>query len=247
MHRVSRIEGVSEQGTVGSAPSPGIVEGPGREIPAPGPDRAFVAEILAALAYGERKASERALMAVDLAPDPRGRTEQQRFAEQERRNWELMEARLREMGEESMADRFAPYFDAFFAHTEPADWVEAQTFHYVGDALVSDFGDVLVPLLDRVSGEIVRRVLGEREGQATFALDELTRAMDDNPAVRERIREYSQRIVGEGVTQTSRAIQETEGLRALLGGSEEGKRLVLQILDGHRQRLDRLGIDPVDD
>src|SRR3989442_6341508 len=25
-----------------------------------------------------------------------------------------------------------------------SDWIEAQTFHYVGDALVSDFADVLV-------------------------------------------------------------------------------------------------------
>jgi hypothetical protein len=247
MHRDSRIEGVSEQETIGSTPSPETESAAPGEVPAPGPDRAFVAEILAALAYGERKASERAFKAVDLAPDGRARSEQQRFAEQERKNRDLMEARLRELGEESMTDRFATYFDAFFAHTEPSGWVEAQTFHYVGDALVSDFGDVLVPLLDRVSGEIVRRVLGEREAQATFALDELTRAMEEDPRVRERIREYSQRIVGEGVTQTSRAIQETEGLRALLGGSEEGKRLVLQMLDGHRQRLDRLGIDPVDD
>ncbi len=247
MPRDSRIVGVSEPETIGSAPRTEQMQNAGGGVPAPGPERAFVAEILAALAYGERKASERAQAAVDLAPDRRARSEQQRFAEQERRNWDLIGARLSELGEESMADRFARYFDAFFAHTEPVGWVEAQTFHYVGDALVSDFADVLIPLLDPVSGEIVRRVLGEREAQATFALDELTRAMEEDPGVRERIREYSQRIVGEGVTQTSRAIQETEGLRSLLGGSEEGKRLVLQILDGHRQRLDRLGIDPVDD
>lgn len=216
--------------------------------PSPGvPDRAFVAEILAALAYGERCAAFRALAAVDLAPDAHARTEQHHVADRERQNWELIDARLRELGEESMALTFAPYFDAFFAHTEPADWVEAQTFHYVGDALVSDFADVLVPLVDRVSSEIVRRALGEREAQETFALDELTRAMAEDPSVRSRIRVYAQRIVGEGFTQTARAIEGTEGLRALLGGDEAGKRLVLSILDRHRQRLDRLGIDPVED
>jgi hypothetical protein len=217
------------------------------DAPPPGPERAFVAEILAALAYGQRAAARRAGAAVELAPDPRARREQQHVADRERQNTELIEARLRELGEESMALNFAPYYDAFFEHTEPEGWVEAQTFHYVGDALVSDFADVLIPVVDPVSGEIIRRTQGERQAQETFALDELTRTMDEDPSSRDRIRVYAQRIVGEAVTQAARAIEGTEGLRGLLGGSEAGKRLVLQILDGHRQRLDRLGIDPVDD
>ena len=117
----------------------------------------------------------------------------------------------------------------------------------MGDALVSDFADVLAPLVDRVSAEVIRRALGDREGQETFALDELTRAMREGPSVAERIRVYAQRIVGEAFTQTARAIDGTEGLRTLLGGEEGGKRFVLSLLDRHRQRLDRLGIDPVDD
>ena len=217
------------------------------DAPAPGPERIFVAEILAALAYGERCAARRAAEAIELAPDPRARKEQQNVADRERDNGELIEARLRELGEESMALTFAPYYDAFFEHTQPAGWIEAQTFHYVGDALVSDFVDVLIPAVDRVSGEIIRRSLGERQAQEQFALDELTRAMEEDPSARDRIRVYAQRIVGEAVTQAARAIENTEGLRGLLGGSDAGKRLVLQILDGHRVRLDRLGIDPVDD
>jgi hypothetical protein len=62
----------------------------------------------------------------------------------------------------------------------------------------------------------------------------------------ERIRLYSQRIVGEAFTQTARALEATEGLRTLLGGDEAGKRFILSLLDRHRQRLDRLGIDPVE-
>jgi hypothetical protein len=167
-------------------------------------------------------------------------------ADRERQNWELMEARLHELGEDALTDLFKPFFDAFFEHTQPADWIEAQAFHYVGDAMVSDFADVLAPLLDRVSAEVVRRALGDREAQETFALDELTRSIEEDPRVAERIRRYSQRIVGEAVTQTSRALGATEGLRTLLGGDEAGKRFILSLLDRHRQRLDRLGIDPVD-
>jgi hypothetical protein len=205
-----------------------------------------VAEVLAAVAYGERCGARRAQETVALAPDGRARQEQRHVADQERRNHELMEARLRELQGDGLSELFRPYFDAFFAHTEPADWLEAQAFHYVGDAMVSDFADVLVPLLDPVSAEVVRRALGDREGLETFALDELTRAMREDPVAAERIRKYTQRIVGEAVTQTARALDATEGLRSLLGGEEAGKRFVLGMLDRHRQRLDRLGIEPVE-
>ncbi len=210
------------------------------------PPSKVVAEVLAALAYGERRASERAARAVNLAPDARRRTEQQHVADRERQNWELVEARLRELTDQELSERFTPYFDAFFSRTEPRDWVEAQTFHYVGDALVSDFADILVPLLDPVSAEIVRRALGDREGQETFALDELTRAMEEDPSASERIRRYTQRVIGEAFTQTARALEKADGLRLLLGGEEGGKRFILGLLDRHRQRIDRLGIERVD-
>jgi hypothetical protein len=206
-----------------------------------------VAEVLAALVYGERRGAERAKASVALAPDGRARTEQQHVAERERQNHELIQARLHELGDERLIELFRPYFDAFFDHTEPTDWVEAQTFHYVGDAMVSDFADSLVPLLDRVSAEIVRRALGDREGQETFALDELTRAMEADPTLSDRIRRYSQRIVGEAFTQTARALEATEGMRTLLGGHDAGRRFVLTLLERHRHRLDRLGIETVDE
>jgi hypothetical protein len=212
----------------------------------PGADLPLVAEVLAAVAYGERLGAERAERTVELAPDAHARTEQQAIAGRERQNWELIEARLDELGEATLTEQFQPFFDAFFQHTEPTDWVEAQAFHYTGDALVSDFADVLVPLLDRVSAEIVRRALGDREHQESFALDELLQAIREEPSQADRIRVYTQRVIGEAFTQTGRALEATEGLRTLLGGTEAGKRFVLALLDRHRQRFDRLGIDPVD-
>ena len=206
----------------------------------------FTAELLAALAYGEQLGAERAQRSVDLAPDARAGREQQHIADLERRNWELVDARLHELKGEAYIDPVKPFFDAFFAQTEPADWVEAQTFHYVGDALVSDFADELVPLLDRVSGEVIRRALRDREDQEGFALDELKRVLADDPRLAERIADYARRIAGEALTQTSRALEATEGLRSLLGGSQAGKRFVLTLLDGHRQRLDRLGVEPIE-
>src|SRR5215210_6961182 len=141
-----------------------------------------------------------------FAPDRRRVGAQRDVADREERNCRLIEARLGEVGSAELTRRFEPFFDAFFTHTEPADWVEAQAFHYVGDALVSDFADVLIPLLDAVSAEIVRHTLGDRQQQETFALDELSRAMTAGPLVGERIAAYARRIVGESVTQTRRAL-----------------------------------------
>ena len=206
----------------------------------------LLGEVLAALAYGEELGAKRAQDAVALAPDFRAAAQQQHIADLEHQNWELVDARVREMHGEAFVEIVRPFFDAFFAHTEPKDWLEAQTFHYVGDALVSDFADVLVPLVDRVSAEVIRRALGDREDQETFALDELTRLLREDPRNAEEIRDFARRVVGEAFTQTGRALEATEGLRTLLGGSEAGKRFVLSLLDRHRQRLDRLGIEEVD-
>jgi tRNA-(MS[2]IO[6]A)-hydroxylase (MiaE)-like len=222
------------------------VERAGPEVDLGRLEKQIVAEVLAALAYGERCGARRSQETVALAPDAHSRAEQQHVADRERRNWQLIEARFRELGDEGLIDLFRPYFDAFFQHTEPGDWVEGQTFHYVGDALVSDFADALIPLLDPVSAEVVRRALGDRASLETFALDERERVMESDPASKERIRRYSQLIVGEAFTQTGRALEATNGLRTLLGGEEAGKRFVLSLLDRHRQRVDRLGIEPVE-
>ena len=72
-----------------------------------------VAEVLAALAYGEKLGAARAEAAVELAPDARSRREQQHVAARERENHDLVHARLAEIGEERLMERFQPYFDAF--------------------------------------------------------------------------------------------------------------------------------------
>src|SRR6266567_827061 len=81
----------------------------------------LVAEVLAALAYGESRGAGRARQSVSLAPDARSRMEQAHVADLEAANQELIEARLRELGEQEMTERFQPFFDAFFDHTEPKE------------------------------------------------------------------------------------------------------------------------------
>jgi hypothetical protein len=208
----------------------------------PGP----VAELLAALAYGERRAERRASEGAALAPDARGRQHQADLAAREGKAADLLEARLGELGSLDMEARFAPFFDAFFEHTVPDDWVELQAFHYVGDALVADFAEAVVDVLDPVSAEVVRRTISNREEQEAFALDELTRALEHDPGAADRVAIYARRVIAEAINQTRGAGGESTVLRELLGGAEGEKRLFLDLLERHRRRLDRLGIEPVE-
>jgi hypothetical protein len=206
-----------------------------------------VAEVLGAFSMGERLAHLRAESAVALAPDDRTRKAQQHVAEREAQNASLVEARLGELGSPDMEEAFRPFFEAFFERTEPSDWLEAQAFHYVGDALVRDLADALAPVLDRVSAEVVRRALSDRDEQESFALDEISRHIDGDPRAAERLAAYSRRVIGEALTQTRRALDGTDALRHLLGSEEGEKRLLLDLLHRHRVRLDRMGVEPVDE
>ena len=209
------------------------------------PGRAVV-EILAALSYGERLAAARAERTVALAPDPRTRDAQEERAERERANARLIAARLAEVDGASEEEAFAPFFDAFFSRTEPADWLEAQAWHYIGDALVRDFADALEPVLDPVSAEVTRRVLADRDRPESFALDELARLLQDDPEATERVAAYARRVIGEALTHTRRALDRSDVIRDLLGDEEGEKRMLLDLLQRHRARLDRLGIERVD-
>jgi hypothetical protein len=208
---------------------------------------AAIAELMAALSVGEREAERRARDNVQLAPDTARAGRQRAVAEREKHNADILEARVRELGSDGLTERFEPYFSAFMEHTVPQGWVEAQAFHYVGDALVSDFADALTPLLDPVSAELIRATLSDRADQDAFALDEITSAIDDHPEERDRVAAYARRVIGEALTQTRRALNESRVLRNLLGDQEGEKRLLLDMLDRHRARLDRLGIEPLEE
>jgi tRNA-(MS[2]IO[6]A)-hydroxylase (MiaE)-like len=206
-----------------------------------------VAEVLAALAVGERLAHERAQKTVALAPDDGRRKQQQHVADREGASSALVEARARELGPARLQDRFEPFFRAFFDHTVPVDWLEAQVFQYVGDSLVKDLTDALAPMMDPVSAEVVRSSLSDRDEQDAFSLDEITRGMEEDGEAGDRIGAYARRVIGEALTQTRRALDVTDAVQTLLQGEEGEKRLLLDLLDRHRVRLDRLGIEPVEE
>jgi hypothetical protein len=205
-----------------------------------------VAEFLAAISYGERLAAARAARNAELAPDRKRRELQENVAMVEAERARLIEARLTELGSIDLEDRFRPFFDAVFEGTEPSDWLEAQAWHYIGDALVRDLADALVPTLDPVSAEVTTAVLADRDEQESFALDEVALGLQSDPGATERVAAYARRVIGEALTQTRRALDASDAVRSLLGGEEGEKRMLLDVLQRHRERLDRLGIERVD-
>lgn len=205
-----------------------------------------LAALLAALSYGEHLARRRAERVVALAPDDGARKHQQHVAEREAENEALIGARLEEIGSLDLQKAFRPFFDEFFERTEPADWLEAQAFHYVGDAMVRDFAEVLQPILDPVSAEVIRRTLVDRDEQEAFALDELTRGLTEDPRSRDRVAAYARRVISEALNQTRSALNAAEAVRGLLGGPDGEKQMLLDLLGRHRVRFDRLGIEPVE-
>jgi hypothetical protein len=205
-----------------------------------------VAEVLAALSYGQRRAAMRAEANVDLSPTLIARRRQEQIAAHEHERADVIHRRLAELTKAGLEQRFAPFFDAVFAHTEPADWLEAQTWHYVGDALVRDLADALSPSMDPRSAEVTEQVLADRDDQESFALDEITRIVGADGEARERVAAYARRVIGESLTQTRRALDATGAIRRLVGGEEQEKHMLLDLLQRHRQRLDRLGIERVE-
>src|SRR2546423_11613861 len=77
-------------------------------------NRTAVAELLAALSYGEKVAAERARDNARFGPDSRTRDTQRSIADREGRNARLIEARMRQGGSAALTTRFAPFFDAFY-------------------------------------------------------------------------------------------------------------------------------------
>src|SRR2546421_12982695 len=97
-------------------------------------EREATAELLAALAYGERSAAQRAQDNIRFAPDSRRAEAQRGIAAREGRNGHLIEARLAELGAAELTPRFAPLFDAFFHHTQPSGRVGAPGYPHLGEA-----------------------------------------------------------------------------------------------------------------
>lgn len=213
--------------------------------------RAAVIDLLGLLAYGELMAFERLAADSALAPtiDDTGALASHAAAEQ--RHYELLRARLLEMGADpsaAMAPFMAP-IDEFHARTTPSDWLEGLVKAVVGDGIGADFYREISAYVDSDTREIINQVMSET-GNSDYAVAKVRAAIKADPSVAGRLALWGRRLLGEAVTQAQHVIAERETLDALFMSPSSGtgvdlaeiRQVIERLTDKHYQRMVALGL-----
>lgn len=209
--------------------------------------RAGEAEIVGALCLGLLRSFEAGARGAGMAPTIDLAERQASFAAEEFDRFLILRERLNELSEDpghALAALSGP-LTSFYEASRPSDWLQSQVFQFVGDTLTTDFADILAPRLDERTASAVRRALTGRTAQEAFALEQITLALDTDPDARLAIAKFTGAMIGEAMGRLRDAFLASDALELVLG--EGGvKECVLELLGRHRERLERLGVDPVD-
>jgi len=250
-------------------PSAGAVAGPGNSpgtSPAAGGARwpvqlpgAFadpgyadaVVDLLGVIAYGELSAFERLSEDAKMAPTLRDRAELARMAATQVAHFDVLAARLSELGVDPFAAvaEFAAPFEAFHHRTVPADWLEGLIKAYVGDGLAADFYREVSAFVDADTRAIIVESLADA-GQAEFVVDRVRAAIAAEPRVGGRLALWGRRLMGEALSQAQRVAAERDALTALLSGGTDRPaldlaamgRMFTRLTENHSERMDALGL-----
>ncbi|MQA05144.1 MAG: hydroxylase [Streptosporangiales bacterium] len=227
-------------------------DGAGQQPPS-GVDPALdvaVADLLGVLAYAELVAFERLAAYSRLAPSLIDKAALAELAVVEFRHCERLVNALaaRGLDPEVAMQPFVRPLDDFHAKTSPNDWLEGLVKAYVGDGLAGDFYAELASVLDPDTRELVGDVVGD-SGHATFVVDRVRKAIEEDPTVAGRLALWARRIVGEALVQAQRVAADRDALAALLVGrgdagadlAELGK-VSNRLLENHNDRMTRLGL-----
>jgi hypothetical protein len=214
-------------------------------------DTTAVVDLLGALAYGELTAFVRLAEDAELAPTLPDKAALGRIAVDEFAHFELLVARLREIGaepEKAMEPFVAPV-DAFHERTAPSDWLEGLVKAYVGDGIATDFYREVSAYVDPSTRELVHRVL-EDTGHAEFVVAAVRAAIEADPRVAGRLALWGRRLVGEALSQAQRVAADRDALAAVLVGGVDGSgadlaeigRMFARLTENHTRRMGRLGL-----
>lgn len=207
------------------------------------------AELIGTLCYGLLRSFAAAARGTATAPDISLAEWQAGFAVDEFERYRVLRARLDEITEEperAMAALRGP-LDSFYEAAIAGDWLETHVFHFVGDTITTDFADILAPCLTGPTAEAVTRSLTGRTAQEAFALEQIASALEaEGGDAQARIQRYAGTMIGQALNRLRDALLSSNALEIVLG--EGGvKPLVLELLARHRERLERLGLDSLDD
>lgn len=209
-----------------------------------------VAEVIGAMAYAMLRSFQVTARGATSAPTVSLADKQASFAADELERYRVLTARLAELSErpDEVAEVFRKPIDAFYESAGAEGWIQTQVFHFVGDTVTNDFAEILATRLDPASGAAVQQALTGRTEQEAFALDQINRVLaTEGDEGQGRVRTFAGAMVGEALNAFREALEASDAIEVVLGGPDGVKEMVLELLGRHRERLERLGLDTLDD
>lgn len=211
-------------------------------------------ELIGALTYAQLRAFEVTAAAIRFAPDVRMADRIAGFAAREHEAYRTLRDRLDHLTDlpEPAMNRMARRIDAFFDTLPVDDWVSSCTFFAIGLPMAADFARAVAPALDEESAEAVLRALGERDAFAAYAIEEVSDAIGEDEARRERVRRLAAEVTGSAFTVFQGAATDTDALLVLLAQLEENvgddvlRQTTVSLLEQHRRRMHAIGVDTPD-
>src|SRR5689334_15694051 len=182
-----------------------------------------------------------------MAPTLDGRAEMSAMAAVEFGHYQLLAARLRDLGADPAAamEPFVPVLETFHALTEPSTWLEGVVKAFVGDGMADDFYREVAEFVDPDTRTLILRVVSDR-GRAEFARREVRAALAAQPALAGRLALWARRLVGEAISQTQHVLADHDGLMRLFvegtGDLAGAAALLGRITDRHEERMRALGL-----
>lgn len=214
--------------------------------------REAVADLLAAVGYGEISAFERLAEDAKLAPTLEDKLDMASYASQQIAKVGPIRARLVELGADPFAamESFREGFDEFHAHTAPSDWWEGLVKAYVGDGIAGDFYREIAAYLDPATRDLVLTSL-EDTGHAEFVVDRVRAGIAADPRLGGRLALWGRRLMGEALTQAQRVAAERDALAGLLAGGVDMPgldlaaigRMFTRLTERHVERMTGLGLE----
>jgi hypothetical protein len=212
--------------------------------------RAAVAQVIGAMSYALLRSFQVTARGATSAPTIALADRQASFAAGELERYRSLSAHLAALTDtpDEVTEVFRKAIDAFYEAAHADGWIQTQVFHFVGNTLTNDYAEIIATHLDPASAEAVQHALTARTEQEAFALEQITAVLEsEGDAGQERIRRFAGAMVGEALNAFREALEASNAIEVVLGGPDGVKAMVLELLGRHRERLERLGVDTLDD